>query len=72
MPWWFAMHLADLHSSNVRIRVIGGTQRPCGLSSSRFFGSPNARRVSDTGLNLLVAFNYGGLGTGPRYAIPGS
>ena len=51
--------LADLHASNVRVKVIGVR---AGLSSDIVALLDEAERVTrdNTGLTLVVAFNYGG------------
>jgi undecaprenyl diphosphate synthase len=51
--------LADLHASNVRIRVIGDRQ---GLSADirALLDEAENLTVANTGLTLVVAFNYGG------------
>nr|WP_236960120.1 isoprenyl transferase [Methylobacterium durans] len=51
--------LADLHSSNVRIRIIGERE---GLSPdiAAVLREAEERTRANTGLTLVVAFNYGG------------
>jgi undecaprenyl diphosphate synthase len=51
--------LADLHASNVRVRVIGERQ---GLDPEigRLLEEAEELTVANTGLTLIVAFNYGG------------
>jgi undecaprenyl diphosphate synthase len=51
--------LADLHSNNVRIRVIGG-RNDLAPDILALLLEAEALTVSNTGLNLVVAFNYGG------------
>jgi undecaprenyl diphosphate synthase len=51
--------LADLHASNVRVRVIGDRN---GLSADirALLDEAESLTLANTGLNLVVAFNYGG------------
>jgi undecaprenyl diphosphate synthase len=54
-----ASDLATLMANNVRIRIIGSRD---GLESSlvRLIDDVEAKTRDNTGLNLMVAFNYGG------------
>jgi len=54
-----ASDLAKLHANNVRVRIIGSR---AGLedSLSRLIADVEAKTARNTGLNLIVAFNYGG------------
>ena len=54
-----ASDLAKLHANNVRVRIIGSRS---GLedSLSRLIADVEAKTARNTGLNLIVAFNYGG------------
>lgn len=51
--------LADLHGNNVRVRIIGERE---GLSSdiAGLLDEAECRTQANTGLTLIVAFNYGG------------
>jgi undecaprenyl diphosphate synthase len=51
--------LADLHRNNVRIRVIGGRD-DLAPDILDLLLEAEALTASNTGLNLVVAFNYGG------------
>lgn len=56
----FVRHdLAELHSSNVRVRIIGERE---GLASDIRLLLDEAEQLTrgNTGLNLVIAFNYGG------------
>ena len=50
--------LADLHAQNVRVRIIGERQ---GISADivRLLAEAEALTAANTGLTLIVAFNYG-------------
>ena len=54
-----ASDLAKLHANNVKVRIIGSRD---GLedSLSRLIADVEAKTANNTGLTLLVAFNYGG------------
>ena len=54
-----ASDLAKLHANNVRVRIIGSRS---GLedSLSRLIADVETKTARNTGLNLIVAFNYGG------------
>lgn len=54
-----ASDLAKLIANNVRVRIIGSRE---GLEDSlkRLIADVEAKTAANTGLNLLVAFNYGG------------
>ena len=54
-----ASDLAKLHANNVKVRIIGSR---LGLedSLSRLIADVEAKTARNTGLNLFVAFNYGG------------
>ena len=54
-----ASDLAKLHANNVKVRIIGSR---VGLedSLSRLIADVEAKTANNTGLTLLVAFNYGG------------
>lgn len=54
-----ASDLAKLHANNVKVRIIGSRD---GLedSLSRLITDVEAKTANNTGLTLLVAFNYGG------------
>src|SRR5262245_53354198 len=51
--------LADLHRNNIRIRVIGGRD-DLAPDILDLLLEAEALTASNTGLNLVVAFNYGG------------
>ena len=51
--------LADLHANNVRVRVIGERQSLSG-DIAALLDEAEARTRANTGLTLVVAFNYGG------------
>lgn len=56
----FVRHdLAELHSNNVRVRIIGGRQ---GLTADIRLLLEEAEQLTrgNTGLTLVIAFNYGG------------
>jgi undecaprenyl diphosphate synthase len=50
--------LADLHSNDVRVMVIGGRQRLAGDISGLLFEAEELTKAN-RGLTLVVAFNYG-------------
>lgn len=54
-----ASDLAALHRNNVRVRIIGSKQ---GLDDGlrRVLGEVEKKTAKNTGLELIVAFNYGG------------
>jgi len=54
-----ASDLAKLHANNVKVRIIGSRD---GLEDSlaRLITEVEAKTANNTGLNLIVAFNYGG------------
>jgi undecaprenyl diphosphate synthase len=54
-----ASDLAKLVANNVRVRIIGSRE---GLEDSlkRLIADVEAKTAGNTGLNLMVAFNYGG------------
>lgn len=56
-----ASDLASLIRNNVRVRIIGGRE---GLDGSllRLIDDVQAKTAANTGLELIVAFNYGGKG----------
>ncbi|WP_417308455.1 isoprenyl transferase [Devosia sp.] len=56
-----ASDLATLIRNNVRVRIIGGRE---GLDSAliRLIDDVQAKTAANTGMELIVAFNYGGKG----------
>ena len=51
--------LADLHANNVRVRVIG-ERESLSADIAALLDEAEARTRANTGLTLVVAFNYGG------------
>ncbi|WP_096485089.1 isoprenyl transferase [Methylorubrum populi] len=51
--------LADLHANNVRVRVIGD-RADLAADIAGLLDEAETRTRANTGLNLVVAFNYGG------------
>jgi undecaprenyl diphosphate synthase len=51
--------LADLHAQNVRVRIIG-SRRELSDDLRRLLGEAETLTDGNTGLTLVVAFNYGG------------
>lgn len=51
--------LRELHNENIRIRVIGGRQH-LAVEIRQMLEEAEALTCNNTGLNLVVAFNYGG------------
>ncbi|MCJ2029528.1 isoprenyl transferase [Methylobacterium sp. J-043] len=51
--------LADLHANNVRIRIIGD-RADLSADIKSLLDEAEARTCANTGLTLVVAFNYGG------------
>ena len=57
----FVRHdLADLHANNVRVRIIGERARLSTATSRALLDEAEELTRRNTGLTLVVAFNYGG------------